>query len=163
MCFCLHGEICKEWWLNVDLKKLLPQSIVVWVWSEYCFFNMRFSSSSCALRFCNSLFRCPLFWYASMPKCAHEARRRGAVPDSQALILSNNSTLTEKLPALKKYEIYCLKQRKSFLKSPTKTWHRPIGNFNLTIVHLKCKIVRIWEAIIYKGSKWGEFLQWLHL
>ena len=67
MCFCLHGELCKEWWLNVDLKELLPQSIVAWVWSEYCncFFNMRFSSSSCALRFCNSLFRCPLFWHAS--------------------------------------------------------------------------------------------------
>ena len=43
--------------------------------------------------------RCPL----RLPKCAHEGRRRGAAPDSQALILSGISALTTKLPALKKF------------------------------------------------------------
>lgn len=139
MCFCLHGELCKEWWLNVDLKELLPQSIVAWMWSEYCncFFNMRFSSSSCALRFCNSLFRCPLFWHASMPKCAHKARRRGAVPDSQALILSNNSTLTAKLPALKKYEILLFKTAEIFFGKPYKNLTPTNRQFQLDNSSLK--------------------------
>lgn len=43
--------------------------------------------------------RCPL----RLPKCAHEGRRRGAAPNSQALILSGISALTTKLPALKKF------------------------------------------------------------
>jgi len=51
---------------------------------------------------------------------AHEARRRGAVPDSQALILSNNSTLKAKLPALKKYEILLFKTAEIFFEKPYK-------------------------------------------
>ena len=90
-------------WKSFYRNQSLPECGV-----NIAFFNMRFSSSSCALRFCNSLICCPLFWYASTPKCAHEARRRGAVPNSQALILSNNPTLKAKLAALKKYEIFLL-------------------------------------------------------
>jgi len=55
-----------------------------------------------------------------MPKCAHEARRRGAVPDSQALILSGVSALTAKLPALKKYENLLFKTAEIFFEKPYK-------------------------------------------